>query len=126
MTCHVTINPLGYSLENFDAVGRYREQENDRQISSSSDFLTVDGDTVQLSGARSLAQFLAGSRQAQGAFVDQLFHHMVKQPINAYGPKVRDQLIEKFTASGFNIQKLLVEIVQVAVLHGHKESKGTS
>ena len=27
-TCHATINPLGFSLENFDAVGRYREEEN--------------------------------------------------------------------------------------------------
>jgi hypothetical protein len=28
-TCHRTIDPVGFALENFDAVGRWREQEGD-------------------------------------------------------------------------------------------------
>lgn len=114
-TCHTVINPLGFSLEHYDAVGRFREQENDKPIDTSSDFTTADGETVKLSGARSLAEFIAGSDHAHGHFVDQLFHQAVKQPINAYGANARRDLIDGFVASEFNIRKLLIEIMKVSV-----------
>eukprot|EP00913_Durusdinium_trenchii_P008873 g8339.t1 len=56
MTCHSVINPLGFSLEHFDAVGRFREQEKKRPIDASSDYETVAGKRVKLNGARSLAE----------------------------------------------------------------------
>ena len=33
--CHGIINPLGFTLEHFDAVGRYRERDNGKPIDSS-------------------------------------------------------------------------------------------
>ena len=44
--CHSVINPLGFSLENYDAVGRFRTDENGRPIDVLSDYLTEDGKTV--------------------------------------------------------------------------------
>jgi hypothetical protein len=117
MTCHSVINPLGFSLEHFDAVGRYREKEKDRPIDASSVFETSAGKPVKLTGARSVAEFVVTSRQARGAFVDHLFHQTVKQPINAYGPKTRDELIGRFEANGFHIRKLLVEIVKASITY---------
>ena len=35
VSCHSIINPLGFTLENFDAVGRYRLKENDKQVDAS-------------------------------------------------------------------------------------------
>ena len=32
MTCHGIINPLGFTLEHFDAVGRYREKDNGKPV----------------------------------------------------------------------------------------------
>jgi hypothetical protein len=32
MTCHSMINPLGFSLENFDAVGRWRTKDNNKPV----------------------------------------------------------------------------------------------
>lgn len=34
-TCHNKIDPLGFGLENFDAIGRYRKSENGREIDAS-------------------------------------------------------------------------------------------
>src|SRR5688572_30235614 len=31
-TCHGMINPIGFSLENFDAIGRYRVQEKEKPV----------------------------------------------------------------------------------------------
>ena len=117
MTCHSVINPLGFSLEHFDAVGRYREKEKDRPIDAASVFETVSGKPVKLTGARSLAELVVNSRQAHGAFVDHLFHQTVKQPINAYGPKTRDELIGRFQSKGFHIRKLLVDVMKSSITY---------
>lgn len=116
--CHSVINPLGFSLEHYDAVGRFRTREGERPIDASSDYTTDDGETVRLTGARDLAQFAAGSEQAQNAFIEQLFNQVVKQPMLAYGPDVLNHLRQSFAASGFNVKKLLVEIATISALQG--------
>jgi len=116
--CHSVINPLGFSLESYDAVGRFRTQDNDRPIDPVSDYLTDEGQTVRLAGARDVAQFALTSDHAQNGFIEQLFHHLVKQPVRAYGTDVMDRLRQSPVASEFNIQKLLVDIVTVSALHG--------
>ena len=93
-----------------------------KSIDTVSDYATTDGQTVHLTGARDVAEFAAGSEQAQKAFIEQLFHQLVKQPVLAYGHEVMDHLRESFVASGFNVQKLMVEIVTTAALHDAEKS----
>ncbi|TWT32009.1 DUF1592 domain-containing protein [Blastopirellula retiformator] len=119
--CHKIINPLGFTLEHFDAIGRYRETEGKRKVDATTDFATAEGDTVKLEGARDLAKHIVESRSAHGAFVDQLFHHCVKHPINAFGPNVGDDLVTSFEKSNYNIRKLLTSIALVAALHQPNE-----
>ncbi len=117
-TCHSDINPLGFSLENYDAVGRIRTGENGRPIDVLSDYTTDDGRTVRFAGARDVAEFAAGSEQAQNAFIEQLFNQVVKQPMRAYGSDTMDRLRQSFAASDFNIQRLLVDMVAISALRG--------
>src|SRR5262245_9534708 len=115
--CHSVINPLGFSLEHYDAVGRFRTRENDRPIDAVSDYTTDEGETIRLGGARDLAAFAAGSEQGQNAFIEQLFNQVVKQPIVAYGSDVLKRLRQSFVASEFNVQKLLVDMATISALH---------
>jgi hypothetical protein len=117
-TCHSVINPLGFSLENYDAVGRFRTRENGRDIDTVSNFITDAGETIRLASARDVAAFALGDEQAQSGFVEQLFHQVVKQPMLAYGSGTMNHLRHSFVASEFNMQKLLVEIATVSALHG--------
>jgi mono/diheme cytochrome c family protein len=114
VACHGIINPLGFTLEDFDAVGRHREMEKGKPIDVSGEYETRDGSTAHFSGPRELAEFLAGSDQAQDAFVQQMFQQFVKQPVRAYGLDRPKQLDEIFAKSGCNIRKLVVEIAVVA------------
>ena len=114
--CHVKINGLGFTLENFDAVGRYREEELSKAIDSSGRYTTLKDETVELAGARELAEFLANSEDAQRAFVARAFQHFVKQPVAAYGADRLDKLVAQFRDSAFNIRKLLTEIAVVAAV----------
>lgn len=110
MSCHKMINPLGFVLENYDAMGRWRTKERDKPIDASSSYVTVEGDTLELTSAQDLAQHAVSSPAAQRAFVTQLFRHLVKQDPIAYGPDVAETLREGFLEDNFNIQNLMVEI----------------
>jgi hypothetical protein len=114
MTCHGTINPLGFGLEHFDAVGRYRNDEKEKPIDATGTYETPTGEPLTYSGARELASILAGSEEVQTAFVEQLFHHLVKQPIRAFGPNTAADLRRSFVEHNFDIRKLVVEIVALS------------
>jgi mono/diheme cytochrome c family protein len=111
MSCHAMINPLGFALENFDAVGRFRLEDKGRPVDASGLYQTRTGETVPFEGVRALAEFLADSEEVHGAFVEQVFQHLVKQPVRAYGPDTLAELREDFAGNGYNIRDLLVEIV---------------
>ena len=121
-SCHSVINPLGFSLEQFDAVGRFRTSEHDKPIDSASDYMTDDGETIRLTGAHDVAQFAISSEQARNAFIEQMFHHVVKQPLLAYGADTLNRLQKSFVASDFNMQKLLVEIATTSAALGIDKS----
>jgi hypothetical protein len=118
--CHGILNPLGFTLEHFDAVGRYRDRDNGRPVDATGTYLTRAGETVRFDGARDLAQFLADSEEVQTTFVERLFQHLVKQPVAAYGPRQAADLRKAFAAQGFSIRKLVVEAMLVAALPGQK------
>ncbi len=113
-SCHATINPLGFTLERFDASGRLREEEKGRPIDASGSYVTRDGQRVKFSGARDLAQFLAASSEVHQAFVQQLFQYLMKQPVRAYGPETLTDLTHRFTENGYNMKALVVEIAVTA------------
>jgi cytochrome c553 len=116
MGCHGIINPLGFTLEHFDALGRFRDTDNARPIDASGSYQTRGGKKVVVNGARNLAELLAGSEEVQEAFAEQLFHHLVQQSVKAYGADKPAELRRSFAASEFHIRKLAVEIMATAAL----------
>jgi cytochrome c5 len=109
-SCHAMINHLGFALENYDAVGRYRLLEKDQPVDASGHYLDPNGELVRFVGARQLAEYLAKSPEVASAFVGQLFHFTVQQPIRAYGPGKLDELTNFFQQNGWNVRRLLTEI----------------
>jgi hypothetical protein len=118
MTCHGMVNPLGFGLEHFDAVGRYRSEEKGRPIDATGTYERPDGELAKFTGARDLAALLSDSEEAHTAFVEQLFHHLVKQPIRAFGARKQPDLRRSFAEHGFHIRKLMVEIMASSALTG--------
>ena len=116
MSCHVTINPLGFSFERFDAVGRVRSTDNKKPVDPTSDYTTSDGNVIKLTGARDVAIHAAESLSGQTGFVRNLFQEMVKQPPAAYSPELLGQLTSQFRADNFHVRNLAVEVAVVAAL----------
>jgi Protein of unknown function (DUF1592)/Protein of unknown function (DUF1588)/PA14 domain/Protein of unknown function (DUF1595)/Cytochrome C oxidase, cbb3-type, subunit III len=111
VTCHGMINPLGFGLEHFDAVGRFRADERGKPIDANGVYEPPNGEVTKYVGARQLATILAASEETHDAFVEQLFHHMVQQPIRAFGPARLAELRRFFADREYNVRSLLVEIV---------------
>lgn len=118
MACHSVINPLGFSLEHFDAVGRWREMEKGKPVDPVSDYTTPEGETIRLTGARDVAEHAVTNEAAHRTFVRQMFQHLIKQPPAAYGPETVEQLRRSFAANDFNVRKLAAEIAEMSALHG--------
>lgn len=114
--CHIMINGLGFSLENFDAVGRFRQEERSLPIDSSGQYQDRLGRETKFQGARELVRFLADSPECRTAYIEQLFHYMVKQPVRAFGPQRSEELREYFARHDLNIRELLREIAVSSAL----------
>ena len=115
-SCHGMINHLGFTLEHYDAIGRYREREKGRPIDATGSYETRAGDRVELDGVAALATYLAASEETHTAFVQQLFHFLVKQPIRAFGRQELPDLRRSFEANAYDIRKLMVEIMATSTL----------
>lgn len=130
MGCHSTINPLGFSLENYDAIGRWRTKENNKPINAVADFNTDDGETIRLTGARDLVKYAAENAGGHRAFIHHMCHHIAKQEVGLYGPDALEELRQSFMKSGFSVRKLLGEIATMSAARGlpeseHKVAQGT-
>jgi hypothetical protein len=97
-------------------VGRFRNLEKGRPIDASGAYQTRAGEAVNFAGPRELGSFLAGSPEVHDAFVEQLFHHLVKQPVRAYGPKKQEELRRFFADNQYNVRKLLTAILAESAL----------
>ena len=111
--CHVKINGLGFTLENYDAVGRFREQEQGRAIDASGTYTSRDDRTERFSSLRDVSRYMANSDDAARALVNRAFQYFVKQPA-ADGVDTLDQLTENFKSSDYKLRDLIVEIAVLA------------
>ncbi len=116
------INSLGFALENYDAVGRFRQKEKEKLINAAGEYETREGKIAKFAGARELAKFLVQSEEVQESFVERMFQYLVRQPIQAYGSDCLPKLRASFVESGFNIRELAVEIVAVSALPPKRET----
>lgn len=109
-TCHYMINDLGFSLEHFDAVGRYREQDKLQPVDAHGSYLNRAGKEVSFANSRELAEFLVSAPEVHEAFTEQLFQYTVRQPVRAFGVEELPRLTNWFTKHDFNMRELLKEI----------------
>ena len=125
-TCHSVINPLGFALEEFDAIGRLRTTDNDKPVDSTGGYVPRDGSRVDFQGARDLAAFLVTSPEVHDSFVRQLFHHLAQQPVRAYGADHQDELRKAFTKNEYNVRKLAIEAAVEAALTPRTPASGVA
>ena len=83
--CHAWIDPLGFALENFDAIGQWRTTEGSGPIDSSAAF----PDGTRFDGPAAVRQYLVGHREKfVGTLVEKLLTYALGRG-GEYTPTIR-------------------------------------
>ena len=74
--CHDSIDPIGFALEGFDALGQVRTEENGHEIDTRGGAKPLDIGPLELSGSRELGEAIAGSTQWHECLIRQWLNFM--------------------------------------------------
>ncbi|WP_394201323.1 DUF1592 domain-containing protein [Marinagarivorans algicola] len=111
--CHRILNPAGFIFENYDPVGRWRDEENNLPIDSSGELIATDSDGT-FTGLADLSQALAQSDQVTHCAVTSWANYAYGRHIDEVGDDhcSMEQAYEAFSTKGKNLKELLVELTQ--------------
>ena len=114
-SCHARMDPLGFTLENYDAVGAWRTQDGKFAIDSSGSL--PDGRTFQ--GAGGLKMVLTQDRNAFAeCLTDKLLTYALgRGPERSDEPAVK-QIVARLAATDYRFSSLLFGIVNSAPFQG--------
>jgi len=104
--CHSLMDPIGLAFENFDALGKYRKDDDGHALDVTGD---VDGDAFD--GPAQLAALLARDDQATECVVRQLYRYAVAHVETSGEKPVIAALAQGFADDDYRLQALLREVV---------------
>jgi len=104
--CHKLMDPLGLTLENFDAIGKYRTTDQGQTIDVSGD---LDG--TSFSGPVELGQVLAAQPAASDCLVQNMYRYGTGHVETATEQPVLDVLESSFRSGGYHVRDLMRDIV---------------
>jgi hypothetical protein len=109
-SCHATIDPLGFALENFDVIGGWRSvDEAGRRVDASG--TTVSGATVEgLTGLRAL--LLAQPEQFPRTVTEKLLAYALGRPLEYYDRPAVRKIVRDAAAEKYRWSSLILGIVE--------------
>jgi hypothetical protein len=116
MGCHQVFNPMGYVLENYDAIGKWQTTDPrggalDASVTTASvDF--GDGMKKDVSSPAQLMQEIARMPKAQELYARAWVSYAFGRSANANDKCVVDQLKSKLAGNGYTILGLLADLTQ--------------
>ena len=103
--CHNLMDPLGLSLENFDAIGRFRTEENGETIDASGYLEEREFDDTP-----GLGRALAASETTSRCLVRTMFRYGTGHAERPAETVILRDLHEQFLASGRSVQSLILAL----------------
>jgi hypothetical protein len=110
-TCHKTMDPIGFSLENFDAVGRWRVKDGDNSIDAADTMF--DGSKVD--GAAGLRNFLTSRPEVfVQTFTEKMMTYALGRAIDYYdGPAIR-KIVRDSAKNDYKFSSVVTGIIRSA------------
>ena len=120
--CHKKMDPLGIALENFDVIGRWRDQYTDVSnyaptANKKGGRFPVDARTVHLDGRafegpQGLKTILMQDKERfSRSFLENMFSYAMARELNFLDREHIEQLYEQSAKTNFKLRDLLLEIV---------------
>jgi hypothetical protein len=116
VACHHSgINPTGFPLEAFDAIGAAQSVERDNGAAidtTSTVYMGEEMPAVEVTGPVDLMSNLAASPAAQRCYAQKWVKFAYQRQVNSYDSCTVDQMAEKLTAGGYTVLELIQDLTQ--------------
>jgi mono/diheme cytochrome c family protein len=119
--CHKILDPIGFGLENFDAIGRWRDKNGEGIVINSAGKLP---DGKEFATPAELKRLLA-KREADLArnLTERLMAYALGRQLEGYDDVVIDQLMVKITKDNYRMRTIITEVI-TSYLFTHRRIKG--
>ncbi|NLT71013.1 MAG: DUF1592 domain-containing protein [Verrucomicrobiaceae bacterium] len=111
-SCHVRMDPIGLALENYNAIGVWRDTEKGRPIDASGELMTGE----KFSNARELSTILATVRKEDfhRAVAEKLMTYAVGRGIEYFDAPTIDKIVADAEKKGGSLLEILYGVVESA------------
>jgi hypothetical protein len=110
VTCHSQMDPIGFGLENYDAIGAWRERDVNNEVIDSSGKLP-DGSTFN--GAAGLKDYLKSrSDQFCRCLTDRMLTFALGRGMEPYDRPMEEQIVAGLKDQNYKFSALVMQIVE--------------
>ena len=109
-SCHTTIDPVGFALENFDAVGRWRDNDGDSGPIDASGGLPGVGDVEGVAGLE--AALLSRPELLAGTVTEKLLTFALGRGVEYYDAPAVRRILRDAEPDGYRLSALILGIVK--------------
>lgn len=111
--CHATlINPIGFSLENYDAIGQYRTEESGQPVNAADVYLFASGEEFVFDNALELSAQLAESREVHACYIQQLLEYLLGRDLEPADMDLVVQFANESVEEGLSIREIVLRVVE--------------
>ena len=107
--CHDRIDPPGFALENFDAIGRWRDKDGEESIDAS-------GELPGVGGFANPGEFKSALLSQRRRFVQGLAEHLLSfalgRRLEYFDTPAIEQIVERTIDDDYRISRMIIEIAQ--------------
>ncbi|MEO5716122.1 MAG: DUF1592 domain-containing protein [Luteolibacter sp.] len=110
--CHARMDPIGLGLENFNALGQFRTQENGKPIDTAGKLLTGE----KFTDVAGLKEILAGKRKQDfyRCLSEKLLTYAIGRGVEYYDSTTIDLLTDRLQKNNGKLRELILGIVESA------------
>jgi hypothetical protein len=119
-SCHARMDPLGLALENFNALGLWREKESGQAIDASGRLLTGES----FHDIRDLKRILKAehSRDFYRCLTEKLLTYAVGRGLDYYDVETVDQIVDRLDREGGRFSALLMGVIESAPFQKRRDA----
>ncbi|MEO8181851.1 MAG: DUF1592 domain-containing protein [Deltaproteobacteria bacterium] len=111
--CHARINPVGFAFEDFDAIGRHREQEAGEPIDARGS-LNLGGTILPYVGGKELAAAIASRPEALTCYARNWLRYLWGRADTKADLRTLTRLRQRLAERDYGVRDLLVDVTESA------------
>jgi hypothetical protein len=109
-SCHARMDPLGFALENFDAIGAWRDKDGGQAIDASGELTSGE----QIRGASDLAKILSERKKEQfvRCFAEKLLTYALGRGVEFTDKCALDEIVRSAAKEDYRFSSIVMAIVE--------------